>query len=423
MTALRHTAFISALLSAGLIATPVHAGEKELLERLDTLTREMEALKAEVQTLKAKQNTVATSALPQTPVATTAAEPATVLTSYGEFNLTLPSDRSEDTQLDLRRFIIGFLHRFNPKTKLVAELEVEHAVTSADDAGEVAVEQAYFERQVSDDIAARGGLMLMPLGFINETHEPPTFFGVERNFVETAIIPSTLREAGVQGVYSFGEGYTLQGGVVTGPNLADWDFSSEGEGGESPLGSVHQEAMLARARDPSFFAALNWRGIPGLHLGAAAIGGNSTHGADGFPNATYLLWDMHARYAPGRWQLSALYAAGSISDTQELNAPNIGQPSLIPKRFDGYFVESAYKLWRSDDLALWPFLRWEKFNTGRDYADLGPGLTPADRETETVVTAGASLLFGDGLVLKADYQWFDEADDADRLNVGLGWSF
>ena len=76
----------------------------------------------------------------------------------------------------------------------------------------------------------------------------------------------------------------------------------------------------------------------------------------------------------------------------------------------------------ADDLKLSPFLRWESFNTGRRYADLGPGLTPAGLPTESVTTAGASLFFGDGLVFKADYQWLQRAD-ADRLNLGLGWSF
>lgn len=419
MTRFRRSPLLAALLASGFVALPAQAGEKELLDRIDTLTRQLEALKAEVQALK--QTPPAAAAPVAAPVAAEA--PATVLSSYGEINLNVPSDRSADTQLDVRRFVIGFQHRFNPKTKLVAELEVEHAVTSADDEGEVALEQAYFERDLAPGLAARGGLMLMPLGFLNEVHEPTTYFGVERNFVETAIIPSTLREAGVQGVWSFGEGYTLQGGVVTGPNLAAWDFSADGEGAESPLGSIHQEGMLARANDPSFFAALNWRGLPGLHLGAAAIGGQATHDTPNVPDAGYLLWDVHARWAPGRWQLSALYAAGSFSDTVALNRPNVGQPSLVPQRFDGYFVESAYRLWEQDDVVLWPFARWEAFNTGRDFKNLGAGVTPADFATEHVVTVGASLLFGDGLVLKADYQWFDEARDADRLNLGLGWSF
>lgn len=415
---LRHKAIAAVLAAVTWAAAPAHAGEKQLQQQIDQLMQELKSLRAEVATLKAQQ---AATSVASTSVPVAEAPAATAITSYGELNLTVPKDDSSGAQFDVARFVLGYQHRFDPKTKLVTELEIEHAVSSADDAGEVEVEQAYFERELSSQLALRGGLMLMPLGFLNESHEPTAYYGVHRNFVETAIIPSTLREAGVQAVYTFGDGYTLQGGIVTGPNLANWDATSS-EGQESPLGSVHQEGQLAAAHDPSFFAALNWRGIPGLQLGAAAIGGQATHNLAGTPDAGYLLWDVHARYAPGRWQFSALYAQGRFTHSAALNAALIGNPTLFPESFDGVLVESAYKLWQADDLKLSPFLRWESFNTGRRYADLGPGLTPAGLPTESVTTAGASLFFGDGLVFKADYQWFQRAD-ADRLNLGLGWSF
>ncbi len=411
------------LLSAPAFAA-MTAEERALMERVDRLATELDAVKAELAKLKTEQGAQAAEvALVKAAAPAPAPESDTRLTSYGEINLTVPSEHSADTQIDLRRFIIGFAHRFNEKTRLVTELEVEHAVTSSTDSGEVAVEQAYVERALSEKLALRGGLMLMPLGLLNENHEPTSFYGVERNVVETAIIPSTLREVGAQAVYNFGNGTTLQTGVVTGPSIANWDFSDASKGRKSPLASIHQEGQLARARDPNFFAALNWRGIPGLQVGASAIGGNIGHGQEGFPESRMLLWDAHVRWAPGRWQLSALYAQGTLTNTRQLNAPNVGMATLIPKRFDGALVEAGYKLWRKDDLRLEPFARVERVNTARGFADLGPGLTPERSPTETITTTGASLFFGDGLVLKGDYQWFDVADAADRFNLGLGWSF
>ena len=38
--------------------------------------------------------------------------------------------------------------------------------------------------------------MLVPVGIINERHEPPVFHGVERPFVDTVIVPTTWFEAG-----------------------------------------------------------------------------------------------------------------------------------------------------------------------------------------------------------------------------------
>jgi len=321
----------------------------------------------------------------------------------------------------MRRFVLGFQHRFDDKTKVVTELEVEHAVSSADDAGEVEVEQAYVERQLNPTWALRAGLFLMPVGLLNENHEPTAFYGVERNFVETAIIPSTWREGGVQFVGAFGNGLTLQAGATTSFDLTKWDAASE-EGRESPLGSVHQELALAKAKDIALFGALNWRGLPGLQLGGSLFTGGATHG-QAVASSRIALWDLHARWTPGRWDLTALYSRGTISDTAALNQLLVGGTSLIPSSFDGGYLQAAYRLWSHEDLALSPFVRWERFNTARSYADLGPGLTPAATEAERVWTVGANLQFGNGLVFKADLQRFQRDKDRDRFNLGLGWSF
>ena len=39
--------------------------------------------------------------------------------------------------------------------------------------------------------------LLVPVGFLNEVHEPPTFYGVERNPVEKNVIPTTWWEGGI----------------------------------------------------------------------------------------------------------------------------------------------------------------------------------------------------------------------------------
>jgi hypothetical protein len=417
------------------------ATETELARRLDQLATELANVKAQLAQLQQQRvaapiapvATMATAPLASataTPAAVPAVamaapvasnEPATVLTSYGELNYNRPTRAGANAQADVRRFVLGFQHRFDAKTKVVTELEVEHAVSSAGDPGEVEVEQAYVERQLTPTWAARAGLFLMPAGLLNENHEPTAFYGVERNFVETAIIPSTWREGGLQLVGNFDNGLTVQAGVTTGFDLTKWDAASA-EGKESPLGSIHQELALAKAHDLSVFGALNWRGIPGLLLGGSVFTGNATQG-QAVAKARVTLWDLHARWQPGRWDFSTVYARGSIGNTAALNAALIGNDNLIPKSFDGWYTQGAYKLWSHEDYALSPFVRWEQFNTARAYADLGPGLTPAAGVTERVVTLGANFQVSPGIVLKADYQTFREAKDANRVNLGMGWSF
>lgn len=421
--------------------------ETDLAQRVERLAAELAAVKAQLAQLQhqraepaapvpaavqaaptppAAVPTATTPIAATSPAATTAAAaaaPATVLTSYGEINYNRPNSSSENSQADLRRFVLGLQHRFDERTKFVGEVEVEHGVSSADDVGEVAIEQAYVEHQVSPRLAARAGLLLMPLGLLNENHEPTAYYGVERNFVETAIIPSTWREGGLQLVGTLDNGLTLQGGLSTGFNINAWDFSSESEGRESPLGSIHQEMAQARARSLAFFGAANWRGLPGLQLGGGVWSGGATHGEPGVPKSRVTLWDLHARWTPGRWDLAAVYARGSISNTAALNTLQLGSATPIPSRFDGWYAQAAYTLWSQGDYALKPFARWEQFNTARRFADLGAGVTPEAAPTERTVTVGLNFQLTPEVVVKADVQRFREDTNANRFDLGLGWSF
>lgn len=439
MNLLRHrptpvAAVVALVLGATLCAAPAWsqtapaATPEALQRRLEQLANELSAVKAELEAMKKKQvegappaaAPVAAAAPTPTPALAAAEPPATVLTSYGEINYNRPRD-SKNAQADMRRFVLGFQHRFDDKTKVVTELEVEHAIASADDAGEVEVEQAYVERQLSPEWSLRAGLFLIPIGLLNENHEPTAFYGVERNFVETAIIPSTWREGGVQFVGTLGGGLTLQAGASTGFDLNKWDATST-EGSESPLGAIHQELQLARSRDLSVFGALNWRGVPGLTLGGGVFTGGATHGQTD-TRSRVTLWDAHARWTPGAWDLSALYARGSISNTASFNQALVGNPTLVPASFDGAYLQAAYKLWSRGDLAFSPFARWERFNTARSFADLGAGLTPDAAAAERVYTLGANVQVAQGIVVKADYQKFRSSRELDRLNLGLGWAF
>jgi hypothetical protein len=424
--------------------------QEELMRKLNQLADELDKVKAQLKQMQEQQAATpppppaaSAPAVAAQPVGATASaiaadsgvsrpsEPATVLFSYGELNYNRPTNSTKDTQFDLHRFVLGFQHRFDERTKVVTELEVEHAVASRDDDGEVEVEQAYVERTLNQTWSAQGGLFLIPAGLLNEKHEPTHYYGVERNFVETAIIPSTWREGGLQIVGNFDNGLKWQTGISTGFNLNKWDAGSEdgpGEGASSPLGSVHQELQFAKAHDLSFFTALNWRGVPGLQLGGSIFSGNSTQAA-AVTTARVTLWDLHARWTPGRWDLAALYARGTISNTAALNQQFIGSPTLIPKSFDGWYAQAAYQLWVHNDYVLTPFVRYEEFNTGRAFADLGQGLTPDAMETEKVWTVGANFMVSPGVVLKADYQHFrpkdnpNQPDLGNRIDLGLGWSF
>lgn len=419
------------LFAAAVLAnSPAHADEAELRARIDKLSAEVEALKTELKQLDAKTEAVVTAQEAVAPqVAAGGTAPAdslqqTTFFGYGEVNYTRPSRAPDDAQADVRRAVLGFGHRFDADTRLVAELEWEHAIVSADDQGESEVEQFYLSHRINDAVNLKAGLFLIPSGLLNESHEPTRYFGVERNFVETAIIPSTWREGGL-GLYGSNNfGLSWDAGVSTGFNLGKWDAASA-EGQESPLGSMHQELQLARARDLAVYGALNYRGVPGVTLGGSVFTGGAGQGNAGFaaPDARVTLWDLHARWQRGPLQISALYARGTISKTDTLNLTFAGQPTLVPKAFYGWYTEAGYRAWQHGSYVLTPFVRYEMYNTAADYDATAQGLGATSARNQKVWTYGASFNIHPQVVFKADVQNLPEDSARNRFDLGLGLMF
>jgi hypothetical protein len=421
---------VTLAVSVGLAtAASAQSNEAQLMGRLDQLASELEKVKTELKTMKEQQAKTAAAAPTGAVYASGAGNSAsgaavTTLTAYGEIGYSRPSKNSAATTTDVGRFVTGFQHRFNDRTKVVAELEVEHSVTSATDAGEVAVEQVYVEHRINQNFGVRAGLFLIPLGLINQNHEPHTFYGVNRPTVETSIIPSTLREVGVQVFGEHDNGVSWSAGITTGFDLTKWD-PLNGEGVESPLRTLHQEGQFAKSKDLSFFGAADWRGIPGLRVGAGFTTGKAGHGTGGFatPNARTLLWDVHTQWTPGAWDFAAVYAKGSISGAGALNKTFSGAPYLVPKSFDGWYAQAAYKFRLSGDYKASPFVRYERINTGRSFDGVVPGLNVSAYDTESIWTAGLNFNIAPTVVIKADYQRYKIVTDSNRFNLGLGFSF
>jgi cell division protein FtsB len=373
------------------------------------------------------------------------------LWGYGEVYYINPTEVRRDTTMDLARAVFGIGYRLDDRTEFNSEYEVEHAVASSEDVGEFEVEQFWVDRRLNDYVSARAGLFLLPFGFINENHEPTAFYGVQRNFVETLIIPTTWREGGFNLHGTTPSGFAWNAGLTTGVNLSEWNFAPEVppynnalqmiNNGAGPLAASHQELALANARYLSQYLALGYYGIPGLTLGAAISTGDAVPvppapGAPTPANPRVTLWEGHARWTPGKWDLSALYAHGHISNLYDANAANPGSPNPIPSNFYGYYAQAAYQLWEHNEYRFNPFARYEYYTLGSSWSGTsGPmipsGNVPLDSgdygpwplDHDRVWTAGANFYIGPHLVLKADYQWFDVNSQFRRFDLGLGVSF
>jgi hypothetical protein len=415
---------IAIAIASGVFCNTAYSSTNEQLEaQIKAMQQQLDAMKAELE--KMKSQTVAsapTHAAPAAVATTTDSSHSPTLFGYGELTYTKPSDSSSDAVADVSRFVIGLGYQFDEKTHLNTELEIEHAVSSADDPGEVEVEQAYIDHEIHDGVYAKAGLFLIPTGLLNENHEPTRYYGVFRNFVETSIIPTTWREGGIAVQGNTGNGLRWDAGLTTGFDLTKWDFSSESEAPESPLGSIHQELALARAKDVSIFAALNYTGINNLKLGASIFTGGASQGQLN-TSSHVTLWETHARWTPGNADLSALYARGSISNTAAVNTTMVGNPTLIPESFFGWYVQAAYRLWQKDHYSFNPFLRYERFNTASSYATIPAGLTPPTMPDQKSLTGGFNFNIADGVVLKADYVSLKDSNISNRFDLGLGYQF
>lgn len=352
---------------------------------------------------------------------------------YGELNYNHYTQDSSRDQADLRRFVVGLAYDFNDRLRFNSEIEWEHAVASADDQGETEIEQAYLEYQATQKLSVKGGLFLMPFGFLNEHHEPPVFYGVERNDVETRIIPSTWREGGFGFRWATDNGITYEGGITTGFDISKFDDPG------FPLSSVHQELQLARAHDLSYYGAVNYRGVPGLQVGGAVFTGNSTQGNAAFKadntqpdfsgiNGRVTLWDVHARWTPSKFDFQTIYARGRIGDADRIdqtlaafNAANPGDTrAFVPDAFYGWYVQGAYKLWERNELSLSPFLRYEYYNT---QASMPVGFLADPINASHVTTTGLTFRLHPQVVIKADYQKYVEHSENNRVDLGLGYMF
>jgi hypothetical protein len=449
----------------------------ELARKLEALERQNAALQAKVEKLEAAQaqQTAQTQQAPKMPpmaaqmpptasavpqaapavaTAIAAAPPAaalpaqrsllsswadsTTVSAYGEIGYSHPTKAPQDTNVDVQRAVIGMQHRFDDKTKMVAEWEWEHAITSADDRGESEVEQLWLEREFDNGLRGRAGLFLMPVGLLNQNHEPTAYYGVYRPDVDTKIIPSTWREAGLglSGDTQYGLNWDVA--LTTAPNLSNWDPSSTEGRDRGPLQAIHGEGQFAIARDLGVVGALNYRGVPGLWIGSSVVYDSIGQGQPGFlgDGAKLLMVEGHARYQIAGWDLAGEFARGTISNTEALNASyaagSIVDPTLVPKVFYGGYVQAAYSLWHRNDYTLVPFVRYEVLNTAAGFGDLPAADGGIKAPTERIWTLGASFRIGEGVVLKADYRGYkqnklpdpvDHFNLGNSVNLGVGFAF
>jgi hypothetical protein len=323
-------------------------------------------------------------------------------------------------RLDALRAIVYVGYKFSDKVLFNSELEFEHG--STEDGGSVSIEFAYLEYRLSRAFGLRGGLLLPPMGFINEVHEPPAFLGARRPETERQIIPSTWRESGI-GIFGGLGDISYRAYLVNG-------FDASGFSGSGIRGG-RQNGAEADAENFGAVGRLDYSGISGLTLGTSAYLGNSGQGAvlPSDPTRTVgaqtFIWEGHARYQQRGFDLSGLLALSTVDDAAEVNEL-IGLPPTesIGERLVGWYLQGGYDVLRGSRTTqqLVPYVRYEQLNT-QDRVPSGFVADPAN--DQRLVSIGTMWKPIPNVSLKADYQiTSNEADTGlNQLNVNLGYLF
>ncbi len=352
------------------------------------------------------------------------AEPsATTIGGYGEVHYANSNAPGASGRVNLARFVLFVGHRFSDRITLRSELEVEDAkVAGGESGGEVALEQAYLDFRVAEPLTLRAGLLLLPIGIINELHEPPTFNGVTRPGFSEVVIPSTWRDIGIGAVGSVPgvQGLSYRAFVVNGLLASGFDASSGIRGGR-------QEGRDASFANPAVAGRLEWSRA-GLKLGGSAYYGGSANGDSalgrGVAAAPVTLLAADLRYDIGAFAFRAEAANIRIPDAGAINAV---YGNGVARRIAGWYAEGAFNLLSvivpASTQKLSGFARYERFNTR---ASLAPGLPSDGALARRVTTVGLTYKPLWNVALKADYQFRRDrahAAEDDVVAFGLGYQF
>jgi hypothetical protein len=324
----------------------------------------------------------------------------TTIGGYGEVHYNnISNDKTGITnkEIDFHRFVLFFGHEFSSKTRFFSELELEHSIAGDGQNGEVELEQAYIEHDINQALTGKAGLFLMPVGIINETHEPPTFYGVERNPVEKDILPATWWEAGAALNIKLAPGLVLDTAITSGLSTP-----TDGSNAFKPR-SGRQKVSEANANDLAYTARVKYTAVPGLELAATLqYQSDLTQGAADMDEASAQLFTAHVIYSIERFSVRALFAQWDI-DGQQAQA-------LGRDKQRGYYIEPAYRI--NDQFGL--FARYNQWdNNAGDQLD--------SKKTQTNV--GVNYWLHENAVLKFDYEQRGGVDDANGFNLGVGYQF
>jgi hypothetical protein len=413
------------------LAIPATAQDQPPPERqqIEELRRQLDILAAEVEKLRSgepeeveisEERRRALGLAPSAASTYQRSSQGVSFAGYGEMLLENFASESQSgagsaptTRFDILRAVLYTGYRFNDQFLFNSEIEVEHG-------NEIFVEFAYVDYLVNNNFTVRGGLVLLPLGLVNEFHEPNVFFGAKRPETEQRIIPSTFRENGGGILGSVGL-VNFRAYVTNGMNGAG--FTSAGVRGG------RQRGIQARAAHLAFSGRVDITPVPGVFGGFSIYNGGSGQEqvvANGEPlDLGTTIAEVHAQAQLRGFDLRGLFARSTVDEAGTASVV-LRLPSTAPiaEQMQGGYIQAAYNVLnrRNTTVALTPYVRYERVDTQLEIPAGFVSDLARDGEFRTV---GVDLKPIPNVVVKAEYQWIRNAANSGRnqFNLNLGYAF
>jgi hypothetical protein len=339
---------------------------------------------------------------------------------YGELLYERFDDRNDaggagrTDQSDALRAIVYVGYKFDDRWLFNSEIEFEHG------GKEPALEFAYVDYLWRPQLGFRFGHLLVPMGFVNELHEPTVFLGVKRPTLEQVLLPSTWHENGA-GVFGEVGPLAYRSYLVNGFRGAG--FTAGG------LRGGRQGGNRALSEDFAWVTRVDATPLPGLLVGGSAYLGDSgqdlARGGRQVDVGTRIL-EGHAELRWRGLEARVLAARADLDDVGALNAAlSLAGAQSVGEELEGWYAQVGYDLGSllgSGERQIVPFVRWEHVDTQRA-VPAGFARNPAN--DQEIVTYGIELQPREQIVFKLDFQDVDNeaGTGLDQLNVGIGYVF
>lgn len=340
---------------------------------------------------------------------------------YGEVHYYQPisTNQFDQGQFDAKRIVALFGYQFDRKTQFVTEWELEHA-------DEIFLEQAFIKHRVAGNMSVKAGMILIPMGIINENHEPNNFYSVDRPMIDRVLVPSTWRDigAGITGLIPSSnlkyQAYLVNGFLGYANDSALFKSSNNFRSGRQK-GS---KTIFSGA--PGLSTQLEYYGFSNGRIGFSWYSGKSNSDAfkgidksdellTSFADSTVVhtnMFGLHAAFDFQKLKLKSqlIFAVNSNTDKyNQVGGTDLGKSSI------GMYVEAGLPITSNEKWLV--FARYSYLdavlNTGQ--------VNGFNKGLNHFLTTGINYMAAQGAVFKIDGQWSNlHTNSQFQINSGIG---